>query len=478
MQKVYFSRAHSDFLELLSDTGIIGFSIFAVFGLVSVIWIFRRFHKRYDTYVTGISIGILGSLASIFVHSFTDFSLQIPANAILLVIILALLISTLYLDSKHNTLNRRTLNITGTAKIVLYPVSVLLASIFIFISVRPAIADYYYQKSSLSQTSNSKLQIDLLKKAIKLDPTDAAYHYQLGKLYSKIHTIHGVRQTIDEYKKAIELNYMNSKYHQSLAWTYGILADLNKQSTIDAMRTTKLAHEHFQEAVRLEPNNPYRRRAYAIWLFNHPAEKNIEKGVVKYRKAIALEPKLAEEAFNSYYKLTRNYDLLTNIIPDTIEAHFSLLRFYKKKGLQEKSLEEERILLAKLAKQPEGRPFKPYSDIYVTRGEIYSELGRYKQALSEYKKALKTNPKSADIYYKMGIVYLRKKKIQQAIESFTGGLEADSSHPWSYYELAQIYKSQGEKLKAKQMLEAILKLKNSDPAVERDARRELKINDK
>ncbi len=472
--KVHFAYAHNDFLELIAETGIIGFAVFAAFGLVAVVWLFRRFLKRYDPYVTGISIGILGSLASIFVHSFTDFSLKIPANAILLAIILALLISILYLDNRHNTLNCRTLNIPGVAKNILYPVSVLLAGIFILISVRPAVADYYFQKSYLSQTSNSKLQIDLLKKAIKLDPTDAAYHYQLGKLYSKIHTIHGVRQTIDEYKKAVELNYMNSKYHQSLAWTYGILADLNKRNTIDAMRTTKLVHEHFQEAARLEPNNPYRRRAYAVWLFNHPTEKNIEKGVEKYRKAVDLEPKLAEEAFNRYYKLTKNYDLLSNIIPDTIEAHFLLWQFYEKKELYDESSEEKKILLAK----PSGFSFRASPDIYIKRGEIYESLGKHDRAVSEYKKALRLNPKNAGIYYKMGLAYLRKKRIQQAIESFAGSLEVDSSYQWSYYQLALIYKSQGKKLEAEQMWQAILALENPDLQAEKIARRELKINDK
>ncbi len=485
----HFSYAHSDFLELLSDTGIIGLSIFMAFGLVSVVWLFRRFHKRYDPYVTGISIGILGSLASIFVHSFTDFSLQIPANAILFVIILALLISILYLDNEHNTLNCRTLNLHGVAKIVLYPVSVLLVSIFIFISVRPAIADYYFQKSYLLQNSNSKLQIDLLKKAIQLDPIDAAYHYQLGKLYSKDFTKYDmtkgnpersrrIQQMIDKHKKAIELNPTNSKYHQSLAWTYGQLSDICRLSTVDCRLSPEdyrqSAVREFETAIAWEPNNPYRHRAYAIWLFKHPVKENIKKGVIKYRKAIALEPKLAEEAFNSYYKLTRNYDLLTDIIPDTIEAHFSLLRFYKKKGLQEKSLGEERALLAKLAKQPEDRTFKHYSEIYVTRGEIYADLGRYGHALSEYKRALKINPKDAWTYFKIGTTYLKKNQIQNAVESFKTAIGIVPDHGWSYYQLAKIYESQGEKMKAKQMLETILKLKNSDPAAERIARRELK----
>ncbi len=481
----HYTYAHSDFLELLSEVGIAGFSIFLSGLIVFAGYGFKRFYKRHDPYVIGMSIGIFGSLVSIFVHSFTDFSLHIPANAILLTIILSLFLSLL--NYKHDGVllfHFKTYLLKPITCYALYPVAVLLVSIFIVTSSRPAIADYYYRKSKDDSRFTIHDSRELLSRAIAFDPTNAVYHYQLGKLYSKDFTKYDmtkenpelsqrIQNTIDAYKEAVRLNPSNSKYHQSLAWTYGILADLNKRNTIDSMRITKLAHEHFQEAIILEPNNAYRHRTYAIWLFDHPTEKNIEKGVIKYKKAVGLKSKFAEEAFNRYYKLTNNYDLLSNIVPDTIEGHFLLRKFYEKKELHDKSSKEKKILLAKLS----DFSYRASSDIYFRHGVIYESLGLYDRAESKYKKALKLNPRRAWNYYKMGTAHLRKKRIQQAIEFFLDSLEVDSSFQLSYHELAQIYKSQGKKLEAERMWRAVLALKNPHPDVEKIARRELKIND-
>lgn len=144
----HYTYAHSDFLELFSEIGIIGFSLFVACCLLFVVWLFRRFGKRHDPYVIGMSIGIFGSLVSIFVHSFTDFSLHIPANAILLVIILSLFLSLL--NYKHDGVllfHFKTYLLKPITCYALYPVAVLLVSIFIVTSIRPAIADYYYRKS-------------------------------------------------------------------------------------------------------------------------------------------------------------------------------------------------------------------------------------------------------------------------------------------------------------------------------------------
>jgi O-antigen ligase len=91
----HYTYAHSDFLELLSEVGIVGFSIFLLGLIAFIIYASRHFRLRHDPWVTGMSICIFGSLASIFIHSFTDFNLHIPANAVLLSVILALFVSIL-----------------------------------------------------------------------------------------------------------------------------------------------------------------------------------------------------------------------------------------------------------------------------------------------------------------------------------------------------------------------------------------------
>ena len=91
----HYTYAHSDILELLSEVGIVGFALFMLCGLWSMVYLFRRYSQRHDPWVVGMSLCVFGSLASIFIHSFTDFNLHIPANALLLTVILASFVSIL-----------------------------------------------------------------------------------------------------------------------------------------------------------------------------------------------------------------------------------------------------------------------------------------------------------------------------------------------------------------------------------------------
>jgi O-antigen ligase len=100
----HYTYAHSDFLELLSEVGIVGFALSVACGLWSAVYFSRRYIRRHDPWVTGMSICVFGSLASIFIHSFTDFNLHIPANAALLSVILALFVSILNITNETPSL--------------------------------------------------------------------------------------------------------------------------------------------------------------------------------------------------------------------------------------------------------------------------------------------------------------------------------------------------------------------------------------
>ncbi|MEF9427617.1 MAG: tetratricopeptide repeat protein [Candidatus Mariimomonas ferrooxydans] len=182
-----------------------------------------------------------------------------------------------------------------------------------------------------------------------------------------------------------------------------------------------------------------------------------------------------EKALNSYYKLTGNYDELSNIVPDTIEGHFHLWQFYEKKELHDKSAEEKKILLAK----PSEFSLKASSDLYINRGGIYTKMEEYDKAVAEFKKALTLNPLDWRSYNQMGTAYLQNNQIQKAIESFKNHIKGNyKKKEWSYFKLAQIYESQGKKSEAEQIWQTILDLKNPHPNVEKIARKELKIINK
>jgi len=82
-------QAHNDYLQVLSDGGIVG----AVLGLFFVVGLFRMgFARREsrDDFRRGVATGALAGCFAVLIHSFFDFTLHTPANALLFLVLAAL----------------------------------------------------------------------------------------------------------------------------------------------------------------------------------------------------------------------------------------------------------------------------------------------------------------------------------------------------------------------------------------------------
>jgi len=82
-------QAHNDYLQVLSDAGIVG----AVIGLFFIVSLFRMGFARRDSrddYRRGVATGALAGCFAVLVHSFFDFTLHTPSNALLFLILAAL----------------------------------------------------------------------------------------------------------------------------------------------------------------------------------------------------------------------------------------------------------------------------------------------------------------------------------------------------------------------------------------------------
>jgi O-antigen ligase len=82
-------QAHNDYLQVLSDGGIVG----AALGLFFVISLFRMgFTRREsrDDFRRGVATGALAGCFAVLVHSFFDFTLHTPSNALLFLVLAAL----------------------------------------------------------------------------------------------------------------------------------------------------------------------------------------------------------------------------------------------------------------------------------------------------------------------------------------------------------------------------------------------------
>jgi len=79
----FVNHAHNDFLQILIETGVIGLLSFA-----TLLWgVVRKAVGELDIWqddaFSNLSVGAMLGIVGLLVHSFTDFNLQIPANALL-----------------------------------------------------------------------------------------------------------------------------------------------------------------------------------------------------------------------------------------------------------------------------------------------------------------------------------------------------------------------------------------------------------
>lgn len=75
------THAHNDYLEVLAESGVAGGGALILAGLAALVLLGVRWKKRRDYFVKGVMLGCIAGIAGMLIHSATDFSLRMPANA-------------------------------------------------------------------------------------------------------------------------------------------------------------------------------------------------------------------------------------------------------------------------------------------------------------------------------------------------------------------------------------------------------------
>src|SRR5262249_17761740 len=82
------AQAHNDYLQILADFGVAGFAAAAWF-LVSIGRAFKYGIRSRDRLLAGMALGGGAGIFAMLVHSLFDFNLQIPSNALLFLLLAA-----------------------------------------------------------------------------------------------------------------------------------------------------------------------------------------------------------------------------------------------------------------------------------------------------------------------------------------------------------------------------------------------------
>jgi O-antigen ligase len=88
--RLYYDHAHNDYVQLAVEVGLIGVALLAsavVFSVVRAVQVLRRPLTSSDM---GMALGVLMAVFAVLVQAFVDFHFQLPANALLFVVVLAI----------------------------------------------------------------------------------------------------------------------------------------------------------------------------------------------------------------------------------------------------------------------------------------------------------------------------------------------------------------------------------------------------
>lgn len=91
-----YTHAHNDYLEFGAETGVIGLSLLGLMVLMSFAAALRAHFLRRDPLMRGLSFAAMMGILALMIHSSVDFNLQIPANALTLMLLLAFAWISLY----------------------------------------------------------------------------------------------------------------------------------------------------------------------------------------------------------------------------------------------------------------------------------------------------------------------------------------------------------------------------------------------
>ena len=254
-------RVHNDYLNTLTDLGIVGAVLVAAAWVAlysGAIWTWRFVRGSPQTLGEHFSnkltlvLGASTGLVAILVHSFVDFNTHIPANAILMVTLMAILTCYLRFATDRYWFTAR----LWTKALLTF--ALLAGVVYLGLQAGRLGSESLWLMRAKKAAPASAAQIAALQKAFSIEPKNFETARSLGEAYrlqSFQNTGDYEQQAVEAmkwFKRAIELN----PYDDSSFLRYGIC--------LDHIDRHDEAFAYFDKANRIEPNSYYN-NAWTGW---------------------------------------------------------------------------------------------------------------------------------------------------------------------------------------------------------------------
>lgn len=400
-------HAHNDYIELLSNGGIVALLLGGWFFVAVVYRSYAVFRKRHELYCLYLFIASLTGIIAILIHSITDFNLQIGANGLYLAFLSGLAVSAAN-TRMHEGLNDTYLQRgkfpvrTGAVIAVLFLLSCLVYQ-------SGVVAGKVYFSAVKDKKLNAQTDLNGIESvrrkartASLLDPLNAEYQYALAnteRLLSNKDT------AFEYYKRAVSLNPTNGEYLQRLGL---LLAEQGEYRAADAL---------LRAGISYDINNPARYKRYALWLF---ARGEKEEGISKMKQAITLEPQKTRDNIALMVLAGLKDVEIEQSLPESAEAYILFARYLHKTHndvMAEQAY--HRAFKYVLGEKPARKSF--FQEIYA----FHMAKNRFERALEVMLKAKQVFPNDARIWIATGTAYEKAGIRTKAIDEYRAALSLD-----------------------------------------------------
>lgn len=513
LSQVYVNHAHNDYLELASETGIVGFlSILITMALLFYGVLKKIIHSRSRTY-QAIGIGSLSGCFSLLVHSFGDFNFHIPSNAILFVVCAGIAIACARLANPETLEFRFTFELCSHKKWATYAIIGVVCMGCLIVSVRPVIANAYINHAEILKQEKKYAQaIDSIHTASKIDSGNASHAMMLGdmcvNLYKEIDSKKEfLHQAIQHYHQATVLCPYKSIFYSKKGYALMMLYRFDE------------AEISFQQAIECDPSNPF---VYKDLAKCYLTQKKYDAASIMFQKAILTDSRQFLSVLNELWDAEFDYEYIKKAVPEVAMFRKQLANFlFSKKYYQASAAEFEfafsleptpehavehirslirikeyakaieasrqyamqfpnnRLMMKQqaylyVALEDNEAAISVYKDLirsdpndskcYIELANIYQKIQAIEDVFSILIKGIDQNPKDAELYLALSHQYKSFHKYEDAITILIKGLERCPGVASLYIHLADAYRKNHQPDKAIETLKKLVLVHNSNPS--------------
>lgn len=289
-------HAHCDYLEILTDCGVLGWLLFCGGLLYILVFLLKVIFVSGDHFGQRLALGGLLGIAGLALQNCADFNFQIPGNAAWWIALVALALSAGWFRLRGSASKKdawRKISLLSPSRLIVFMILSLACTFFLFRGVVGALLAHSYarypiqvhKELQIERTAKHNLNsaITQIAQAIRYNPAEPEYYYTQGSLLrSKLEIESGITRTpaslqdshraseidkiLNNYRVAIRLSPLNAQYHLDLGWFWA-KRHLYERKDLNSANLEKADHE-FRLSFYLNPNSPwvnYNASHYWLW---------------------------------------------------------------------------------------------------------------------------------------------------------------------------------------------------------------------